>query len=231
MPGKRTTFLDAAARGLIVKVCCIASIDEAEMALDAGADALGLVSAMPSGPGVIEDADIARIAEWIGSRAATVLLTSRLTADGVDDQIRHAHPAVLQLVDAVPDAEITAIRTRHPDIVMMPVVHVRSEDSIGEAVRLAAMADAILLDSGNPAATVKELGGTGRVHDWQVSRAICQAVDVPVLLAGGLSADNVAEAVRTVRPAGVDVCSGVRRDGRLHRVLLAAFVAAARNAF
>ena len=170
MPGKRTAFLGAAARGLIVKVCCIASIDEAEMAIDAGADALGLVSAMPSGPGVIEDADIARIVEWVDSRAATVLLTSRLTADGVDDQLRHAHPAVLQLVDAVPDAEIAAMRTRHPDILVMPVVHVRSEDSIGEAVR-------------------------------------------------------------TVRPAGVDVCSGVRRDGRLHRGLLAAFVTAARDAF
>ena len=231
MRGNRAAFLGTAARGLIVKVCCIASIEEAEMALDAGADALGLVSAMPSGPGVIEDTAIARIAEWVGSRAPTVLLTSRLTADGVDDQLRHVHPTVLQLVDTVSDAEILAIRSRHSDIIVMPVVHVRGEDSIAEAVRLAAMADAILLDSGNPTATVKELGGTGRVHDWQVSRAICQAVNVPVLLAGGLSADNVAEAVRRVRPAGVDVCSGVRRDGHLHSALLAAFVTSARDAF
>ena len=230
MPSTRTTFLAAAARGLIVKVCCIATIEEAEMALDAGANALGLVSAMPSGPGVIGDADIARIAAWVGSRAATVLLTSRLTADGVDAQLRDARPAVLQLVDALEDIEIAAIRTRHPDVVVIPVVHVQDEDSVREAVHLATMADAILLDSGNPTAAVKELGGTGRVHDWQLSRAICQAVGVPVLLAGGLSAANVAEAVRTVRPAGVDVCSGVRREGRLDHALLGAFVTAARSA-
>lgn len=199
------------------------------MALDASADALGLVSAMPSGPGVIDDRDIARIAEWVGTRAATVLLTSRLTADGIDEQLRDAHPTVLQLVDALPEAELIDIRARHPDVVVMPVVHVRDASSLSEAVRLAQIADAILLDSGNPLASVKELGGTGRVHDWQVSHAICRAVNVPVFLAGGLRAENVAAAVRTVRPAGVDVCSGVRRDGRLDRSLLSAFIAAARD--
>lgn len=170
---KRTTLLDAAAGKLLVKVCCIGSIAEAEMALEAGADALGFVSAMPSGPGVICDEDIATIVDWVGSRAATVLLTSRLTADAIDEQLRHAHPSALQLVDALPDIELVAIRARHPDVVVMPVVHVRDANSVLEAVRLGAAADAILLDSGNPVASVRELGGTGRVHDWQVSRAIC----------------------------------------------------------
>ena len=225
---KRTTLLDAVAGKLRVKVCCIGSIEEAEMALEAGADALGLVSAMPSGPGVIGDDDIATIVEWVGTRAATVLLTARLTADAIDEQLLHAHPSVLQLVDAIPDVELAAIRARHSDVVVMPVVHVQDADSVAEAVRLGAGAHAILLDSGNPAASVKELGGTGRVHDWQVSRAICQAVSVPVFLAGGLRPDNVAEAVRTVRPFGVDVCSGVRRDGRLDPALLTAFIVAAR---
>jgi phosphoribosylanthranilate isomerase len=224
---QRTTFLNAVAGELRVKICCIGSIEEAELALEAGADALGLVSAMPSGPGVIDDRAIARIAEWVGTRAATVLLTSRLTADGIDEQLRGVHPTVLQLVDALPEAELLDLRARHPDVVVMPVVHVRDASSVSEAIRLAALADAILLDSGNPLASVKELGGTGRVHDWQVSHAICRAVKVPVLLAGGLRAENVAQAVRTVRPAGVDVCSGVRRDGRLDRSLLAAFIAAA----
>ncbi len=198
------------------------------MALEAGADALGFVSAMPSGPGVIGDGAIATIIEWVGTRAATVLLTARLTADTIGEQLRHAHPSVVQLVDVIPGAELEAIRARHPDVVVMPVVHVRNANSVLEAIRFAVDADAILLDSGNPAATVKELGGTGRVHDWQVSRAICRAVRVPVFLAGGLRADNVSEAVRTVQPSGVDVCSGVRRDGRLDPVRLTAFIAAAR---
>jgi phosphoribosylanthranilate isomerase len=213
-----------------VKVCCIATIDEAELALEAGADALGLVSAMPSGPGVIPDDDIATIADWVGARAATVLLTSRSSADDIDEQLRRSRPSVLQICDALPDGELAMVRERHPDVVLMPVIHVRGNDSVDEAMRTAADADAILLDSGNPLARVKELGGTGRVHDWQVSRTIRDAVGVPLFLAGGLRAANVAEAVRTVRPFGVDVCSGVRRDGKLDRSTLTEFMAAVRSA-
>lgn len=226
----RSTLLQSGNGGIRVKVCCIASIAEAELALELGADALGLVSAMPSGPGVIRDEDIAIIAEWVGSRAATVLLTSRLSAEGIGEQLRHSRPSVLQITDALPDGELAIVREKHPDVVLMPVVHVRDGASVEEAVRLAADADAILLDSGNPLAQVKELGGTGRVHDWRVSRAIRDAVGVPLFLAGGLRAENVADAVRTVRPFGVDVCSGVRREGKLDRAALSAFVAAAREA-
>jgi phosphoribosylanthranilate isomerase len=87
--------------------------------------------------------------------------------------------------------------------------------------------DALLLDSGNQALAVKELGGTGRRHDWAISRTIVEAASVPVWLAGGLTADNVAEAVATVRPFGLDVCSGVRVAGALDEGTLAAFVRAA----
>ncbi len=213
---------------LRIKVCCIGSVEEAATALDAGADALGLVSAMPSGPGVIADEVIASIIAWVGQRAATVLLTSRVDADGIVEQLRDVKPTVIQLVDAVPESEVSVLRERLPDIALMPVVHMRGKRPVADAAQLDARADAILLDSGNPGAAVKELGGTGRVHDWTVSRAIRDAVHVPVFLAGGLRPDNVARAVRTVRPFGVDVCSGVRRDGRLDCGLLSAFVAAAR---
>ena len=227
----RRTDLFRDDRGAVrVKICCIASIQEAELALEAGADALGLVSSMPSGPGVIPDADIATIAGWIGQRAATVLLTSRATARDIDEQLVNSRTSVLQICDALPTAELHEIRARHPDVVLMPVIHVRNEESLAEAKQVAVDADAILLDSGNPQALVKELGGTGRVHDWQVSRAIRDAVGVPLFLAGGLRLENVADAVRTVRPFGVDVCSGVRREGRLDRALLMDFVAAARSA-
>jgi phosphoribosylanthranilate isomerase len=138
--------------------------------------------------------------------------------------------SVLQICDALPAGEMQSIRARHPDVVLMPVIHVRDADAISEAKHAARDADALLLDSGNPSASVKELGGTGRVHDWQVSRAIRDAVDIPLFLAGGLRAENVVDAVRTVRPFGVDVCSGVRRAGRLDRTKLMEFVAAARSA-
>jgi phosphoribosylanthranilate isomerase len=226
----RAALLRDAADGIRIKVCCIGSIDEAALALEAGADALGLVSAMPSGPGVIADTDIATIANWIGSRAATVLLTSRRSIDTIDEQLTQSHPSVLQLVDPLSDANMAALRRRHPNTVLMPVVHVQSTSSIDEAIRLSVNADAILLDSGNPTATIRELGGTGRVHDWQVSRAIRDALKLPVFLAGGLRVENVAKAIRTVRPFGVDVCSGVRRDGKLDRATLLAFIDAAHAA-
>jgi phosphoribosylanthranilate isomerase len=90
--------------------------------------------------------------------------------------------------------------------------------------------DALLFDSGNPSLAVKELGGTGRVHDWSISRRIREQVNVPVFLAGGLNAGNAAEAARQVRPFGLDICSGVRTDGRLDESKLRAFVEALASA-
>ena len=88
------------------------------------------------------------------------------------------------------------------------------------------VAEALLLDSGRPPAPVRGFGGTGRTHDWRISRSICDLVAVPVYLAGGLYLENVAEAVRAVRPFGVDACSGLRTEGRLDPVKVAAFMRA-----
>ena len=195
-----------------------------------GADALGLVSAMPSGPGIIGDGEIARIGAWIGTRSVTVLLTSRRTAAAIDEQLRQSNACVLQLCAALPDGELAVLRARYPAIAFMPTIHVQQWSAVTEALHRSAVADALLLDSGNPVGPMQELGGTGRVHDWRVSRAIREAVRVPVFLAGGLRPANVAEAIEIVRPFGVDVCSGVRREGRLDRDLLLAFMAAVRAA-
>jgi phosphoribosylanthranilate isomerase len=212
-----------------VKICCIASASEADLAIDAGADALGLVSAMPSGPGPIAEEAIEAIVQGVGSRAATVLLTSRQDARSVGTQLDRIRPTIVQLVDELTERDYVALRSSHPRVVLMQVIHVRGTDAVREAKSVAPFVDALLLDSGNPAAAVKELGGTGRVHDWSVSRAICDEVRAPVFLAGGLRASNVAEAIERVRPFGVDICSGVRTDGRLDRDKLAAFMRAARS--
>jgi phosphoribosylanthranilate isomerase len=211
-----------------VKICCIASDAEANLAIEAGADALGLVSAMPSGPGPIPEDAIESIVRGVGSRAASVLLTSRQDATSIGVQLDRIRPAVVQLVDELAEREYVALRASHPSMVLMQVIHVRGDDSVREAAAVAPFVDLLLLDSGNPAAAVKELGGTGRVHDWSVSRAICDEVRLPVFLAGGLHASNVAEAIERVRPFGVDVCSGVRTGGRLDRDKVHAFMSAAR---
>lgn len=210
-----------------IKVCCIASVAEAWTAIRAGASALGLVSAMPSGPGVIGDETIARIAGHVRPGVATFLLTSATDAETIVRKQRAARVNTLQLVDEVDPAVLRELRDALPGISIVQVIHVRGEESVDEARRVAPHVHAILLDSGNPAAAVKELGGTGRVHDWSVSAAIRQVVDVPVWLAGGLRADNVAEAVRRVGPFGLDVCSGVRTDGVLDGDKLEAFIRAA----
>lgn len=217
-----------------IKICCIGSLDEARLAIEAGASALGLVSAMPSGPGVIDEALIAHIATSVAAAAAppveTFLLTALQSADAIAAQHRRCRTTTLQLVDAVPRAELQRLRELLPGVRLVQVIHVADAASLDEAIAAAPWVDAILLDSGNPGAAVKELGGTGRTHDWAWSRRIRESVDVPLYLAGGLHAGNVAAALRQVQPFGLDICSGVRRDGRLDAERLHAFVRAARGA-
>ena len=106
--------------------------------------------------------------------------------------------------------------------------HVTSHGSVAKAVSAERHIDALLLDSGSMVGPTRELGGTGRTHDWSLSRQICKAASVPVLLAGSLPADNARAALPAVDPFGLDICSGVRSDGNLDATKLAAFVNAAR---
>lgn len=206
-----------------VKICCIASLAEAELALYHGAAALGLVSAMPSGPGVIAETLIAAIAGSVPKSAETFLLTSLRTAAELIEQHRRCATTTLQLVDQVALDELRILRRALPRTRLVQVIHVRNEDSIREAVEVSPFVDALLLDSGNPSLQVKELGGTGRTHDWNLSRLIRDAIPIPLWLAGGLHPGNVAEAVGAVAPYGLDICSGLRTGGQLDPVKLAAF--------
>ena len=198
-----------------VKICCIASIDEAQLAIRYGASALGLVSAMPSGPGPIPEELIAEIAATIPPGVTSFLLTSQQEAGPIISQQRRCRTNTLQLVDRISVPVYDELRRALPGIGLVQVVHVTGEESIVESITVSEFVDAILLDSGNQALPVKELGGTGRTHDWSISRRIVESVNVPVYLAGGLKPENVAEAIRQVQPFGVDLCSGVRTDGRL----------------
>jgi len=211
---------------MFLKVCCIADLAEARLAVSAGASAIGLVSEMPSGPGVIPDELIAEIAAAIPRPAETFLLTARREADAIVEQHRRCLTTALQLVDQVAVAELRRLRAQLPGVRLVQVVHIDGEESIDEARAVATLVDTLLLDSGNPRLPVKQLGGTGRVHDWSYSRRIREATGVPVLLAGGLHPGNARAAIAAVTPAGLDVCSGLRTNGRLDPAKLAAFVAA-----
>lgn len=206
-----------------VKICCINSIEEARLAIRYGAAAVGLVSAMPSGPGVIAEALIARIAARIPPAVASFLLTSKQDSAAIIEQQRRCGANTLQLVDSIPLEDYAVLRAALPGIALVQVIHVVDETAIEEARSVAPYVNGILLDSGNPSLRIKELGGTGRRHNWQISRVIREIVEVPVFLAGGLNADNIAEAIQQVAPFGVDVCSGVRTSDQLDEQKLAAF--------
>lgn len=212
-----------------IKICCIQSVEEAWLAIEHGASALGLVSAMPTGPGVVPEERIAEIADAVPPPVGTFLLTSLRSADEIIAQQRRCRTNTIQICDALVNGAHRTIRSALPGIALVQVVHVVDESSIREAVTVAGEVDALLLDSGRPSLPVKELGGTGRVHDWTISRKIREAVDVPIFLAGGLNPGNVAQAVQEVGPFALDVCSGVRTDGKLDEVKLKAFFAAARK--
>lgn len=206
-----------------VKICCIADLDEAWAAIELGASALGLVSEMPSGPGVIPEQSIQTIARALPPAIGTFLLTCKQNVEEIVDQQRRLRVNTLQLCDRLDEGSHDFLRRELPGVSLVQVVHVGGAESIEEARDVAPYVDGILLDSGNQALAVKQLGGTGRTHDWAVSRQIRELVDVPVFLAGGLNATNVAQAIEQVRPFGVDVCSGVRTDGKLDRLKLRNF--------
>ena len=211
-----------------IKICCIQSATEAWLAIEHGADAIGLVSAMPSGPGPIPERRIAELVRLVPPGVDAFLLTSRTDASGLVAQVRSLDVRTVQLVDRVEAGVCRALEAALPGVRRVQVVHVNGEDAIADAEAAAGSVHAILLDSGEPDLPVKRLGGTGRTHDWDVSRRIREAVPVPLWLAGGLRPENVGEAIRRVGPFGVDVCSGVRTDGALDGAKLARFVAAVR---
>ncbi|MFL5560027.1 MAG: phosphoribosylanthranilate isomerase [Gemmatimonadaceae bacterium] len=217
-------------RSTHIKICCMASIGEAALALSAGADALGFVMRMPSGPGPIAEELAREIIATVPPGVPTFMLTSEIEADAILDQLEVTGANTVQIVDFVTPGTRQRLREAKPTLRIVQVVHVTGPESIDEARIAAQTSDMILLDSGNPSAKIKELGGTGRVHDWSVSRRIRGSIDVPLWLAGGLRADNVAAAIEAVRPYGVDVCSGVRTAGPLDPDKVRAFEAAVRSA-
>ncbi len=208
-----------------IKICCISSSEEAMLAIKYGANALGLVGPMPSGPGPISVSLIKEIAQNVHPGVSTFLLTSETSADGIIHMYNQTHTQVLQLVDEVENINVyVKLKEALPHVKLVQVIHVTGDESLDEALMLAPYCDALLLDSGNPKLAIKELGGTGRVHDWRVSRAIVEQCGKPVFLAGGLNSANVREAIDQVNPFGVDICSGLRIDGKLDEGLLEKFV-------
>ena len=193
------------------------------MAIDAGASAIGLVSEMPSGPGPIPESLIAEIAATVPPGVSSFLLTCKEDAASIIDQQRRLRVNTIQICDRLPQGSHQELREALPGVSLVQVVHVTGPEAVDEGIAIASQVDAVLLDSGNQSLAMKELGGTGRIHDWSLSRQIREAIEVPLFLAGGLNPTNVAAAIREVQPFGIDVCSGLRTNGNLDRQKLLEF--------
>ena len=198
-----------------VKICCISSIEEARLAVAYGAAAIGLVGRMPSGPGTITDELIHAIAKTVPPPIQTFLLTSETTTDNIIEHHRKVNTTTIQIVDALSGREYHKIREAIPNVQLVQVIHVLDEGSIKEAIEISEFVDAILLDSGNPNLPTKVLGGTGKTHNWDLSKKIREKISLPVFLAGGINKDNIKKAIEHVQPYGIDLCSSVRTNGQL----------------
>ena len=209
-----------------VKICCISSVSEALTAIECGASALGLVGKMPSGPGVIDDILINEIARCVPPPVSTFLLTSETNAEKIISHYKRVHTTTIQIVDELERRDYQKLREELPHVKLVQVIHVMDQSSVSEAIEISRFVDAILLDSGNPKLSIKELGGTGRTHDWTLSRQIRENIKIPLFLASGLNKDNVKQAIESVQPFGLDLCSSVRTNGELDKRKLEDFFTA-----
>ena len=198
-----------------VKICCISSIEEAKLAIVHGAAAIGLVGRMPSGPGIITDELINSIAKTVIPPIDSFLLTSETTAEAIIEHHNKVNTTTIQMVDALSGREYHKIREAIPHVKLVQVIHVLDEKAVQEAIEIAEWVDAILLDSGNPNLSTKVLGGTGKTHNWDLSKKIRENISIPTYLAGGINKDNIRKAIEHVQPYGIDLCSSVRTNGQL----------------
>jgi len=198
-----------------VKICCISSIEEAALAIAHGAAAIGLVGKMPSGPGIITDELINSIAKTVLPPIDSFLLTSETTAEAIIEHHNKVNTTTIQMVDALTDRQYQKIREAIPHVKLVQVIHVLDEKAVQEAIEISEFVDAILLDSGNPNLSTKVLGGTGKTHNWDISKKIRENISIPTYLAGGINKDNIRNAIEHVQPYGIDLCSSVRTNGQL----------------
>ena len=212
-----------------IKICCMATLQEVQLAIRAGADAVGFVGPMPSSSHSLGDPAIAELAALVPPPIATFLLTAEVTAAGIARHVERTHPSTVQIVSQIATAEAAKLAQLLPATRRVQVVHVENEGVLDLIGGYAPYVHAYLLDSGRPNLAVPELGGTGRTHDWQISAEFVRRSPLPVFLAGGLAPANVREAIRRVKPFGVDLCSGVRTEGRLDASKLGAFIEAVRQ--
>ncbi len=217
-------------RAVRVQVAGISTVEDALACEAAGVDAIGFTVGLPGGPhNGLDEAGAAAIIRALPPFVVPVLITYRVRAAEVVAMCRAMGVSQVQLHAPAPGEEVAAMRAAIPGLKVILAVNVVDEGAVSLAVGRARDADAIILDTYDPVSG--RHGATGKTHDWSVSRRAVEACPVPVILAGGLTPENLGEAIRVVRPWAVDVHTGVERaDGTTDHAKVRAFVTAARGA-
>ena len=190
---------------------------------------MGFVCAIPTSERTININDATSITTQLPASTKTFLLTSEITAELIRKKARLASVSTVQILAHLSSTESEKLSKILPDIEKVQVIHIQDRSALELIDRYAPYVNAFLLDSGRPDLSPPEYGGTGRTHDWTISAEFVRRSPLPVFLAGGLTPDNVGEAIRKIRPNGVDLCSGVRSNGRLDSTKLEKFIAAVRK--
>jgi phosphoribosylanthranilate isomerase len=207
----------------------MASLEEVQLAIRAGADAVGFVCATPTSVRTIDKQRVALITPLIPPPIESFLLTSELTASSIAKNVQLTGASTVQILSHISLTESKQLSELIPTIKRVQVIHVESEVTLELIDKYSPYVHSFLLDSGRPNLKTPEYGGTGRTQNWSISAEFVKKCPLPVYLAGGLTTENVSEAIRLVRPFGVDLCSGVRTNSRLDPGKLKAFIAEVRR--
>lgn len=202
---------------MITQIYSIQTVEEALACIAAGADRIGVLVGEPGGkfPCAVSEERCSEIYQAVGNHAVRVLISVKDNPEDILKETELLRPDVLHLCanyDGNP-AFRRELKERIPGVLLMEAVGVEDETAIAEAERKSEFADILILDSVSK--TVPGVGAAGVTHDWSIDERIVRKVNVPVILAGGLGVDNVAQAIEKVHPAGVDSLTktSVKKDG------------------
>lgn len=188
-----------------VKICGVTNGADRDAVVAAGADAVGVIHGVPvETPREVDEDTAQSLVAGVPPLVTSVLVTMPTTVQEAVKRVDEVEPDAVQVHDGLGPAELGAL-SRRVNQQIVAVVDAAAADIDDYADH----ADALLVDSVDEAGA----GGTGETHDWERTREVVASLDVPVILAGGLTPENVAEAVRTVEPFAVDTASGVEREG------------------
>ena len=196
---------------MIVKICANKSIHDAKMCIEAGADIAGiLVGQAHSSEDFVDPVTASKIAQYCKGKIEVAVVTHLKDAKSIVNICRTVGNSVLQLHSDIDENEVEKIVGALPQMKLIRLVQVTPEGEILTDIDSVRYADCFIIDSCNR--LTDQVGGTGLTHDWNIDKKVVMTVRKPVIIAGGLTPDNVSEAIRISRPAGVDVNSGCKNE-------------------